>query len=246
MRDYGRVHCQFWSSDTMRDVSDDARLLALYLLTCPHGNMAGVFRLPLAYAAEDTGWVSERLSNGFKTLSDCGFISRCERTGWTWVRKHLDWNKPDNPNQWKAVRKLVDLIPDSVSFASEIKGIHGTVSEPLGNLTVTSTVTVTDREEEREKKPKSARKAKPQSTSIPEDFAISQRVAQWAQSKGYDRLADHLDSFKRKVAAKGYLYADWDAAFMEAIREDWAKLRQPQRGAMPQQHGGSRAAGRML
>lgn len=60
---------------------------------------------------------------------------------------------------------------------------------------------------------------------MPEDFGISERVRAWATDKGYDKLPEHLDAFKRKAAAKAYAYADWDAAFMEAIREDWAKLR---------------------
>lgn len=61
--------------------------------------------------------------------------------------------------------------------------------------------------------------------AIPPDFAISERVKAWASEKGLDRLDEHLDAFRRKCAAKGYTYADWDAAFMEAVREDWAKLR---------------------
>lgn len=62
-------------------------------------------------------------------------------------------------------------------------------------------------------------------TSIADDFAISDRVRAWAAQKGFDRLEEHLQAFGRKCKASGYAYADWDAAFMEAIREDWAKLR---------------------
>lgn len=69
-------------------------------------------------------------------------------------------------------------------------------------------------------------------TPIPEGFSVSERVSTWATEKGFDRLAEHLDSFKRKAVAKGYTYASWDDAFMEAIREDWAKLRG--RDAVPQ------------
>ena len=76
------------------------------------------------------------------------------------------------------------------------------------------------RPEPRGKPPKlSSRK-----TAIPADFAVSERVQRWASEHGHSRLAEHLDAFKRKVAAKGYRYVDWDAAFMEAIREDWARL----------------------
>lgn len=59
---------------------------------------------------------------------------------------------------------------------------------------------------------------------LPADFGISDRVKAWAAEKGHGRLELHLESFKAKCAAHGYTYADWDAAFMEAIRSDWAKL----------------------
>lgn len=62
-------------------------------------------------------------------------------------------------------------------------------------------------------------------TGLPADFVASERVKAWAAEKGYGQLPEHLEAFKRKATAKGYAYVDWDAAFMEAIREDWAKLR---------------------
>lgn len=68
------------------------------------------------------------------------------------------------------------------------------------------------------------RKRAPSKTSLPHDFAISDRVRSWAADKGHDRLEQHLESFRGKATAKGYAYADWDAAFMEAIRENWARL----------------------
>ena len=60
---------------------------------------------------------------------------------------------------------------------------------------------------------------------MPADFCVSERVTDWAKGKGFEQLEEHLESFKRKCSANGYKYLDWDSAFMEAIREDWAKLR---------------------
>lgn len=75
---------------------------------------------------------------------------------------------------------------------------------------------------------------KPIKTLMPDDFGVSERVKSWAAEKGHGRLAEHLESFRSKCAAKGYAYVDWDEAFMNAIRDDWAKLR-----GQPQQfHGG--------
>jgi hypothetical protein len=92
---------------------------------------------------------------------------------------------------------------------------------------------VTREEKRREEKnsdsaPAERSKKRVAKSTIPADFGISDRVRQWAREKGFGNLDQHLDSFKRKAAAKGYEYVDWDAAFMEAIREDWAKLRQGQ------------------
>ncbi|MFC5524030.1 hypothetical protein [Polaromonas jejuensis] len=70
-----------------------------------------------------------------------------------------------------------------------------------------------------------SRKAKGVKTGMPAEFGVSDRVKAWAKEKGFDRLDEHLDAFKRKVAAKGYTNVSWDDAFMEAVREDWAKLR---------------------
>lgn len=136
MRDYGKIHTSFWSSETLSGLDTDARLLAVYILTSPHTNASGAFRLPDAYACEDLGWTPERLRNGFKTLSDASFARRCEATKWVWVCKFHEWNRPDNPNIKKAIAKLVESIPASVEFKNEVAAawcVSETVSKPLGN-----------------------------------------------------------------------------------------------------------------
>ena len=60
---------------------------------------------------------------------------------------------------------------------------------------------------------------------LPPDFEISDRVKEWALQEKYTDLDEHMKAFKLKCAAKGYEYADWDAAFMEAVRKDWAGIR---------------------
>ena len=57
------------------------------------------------------------------------------------------------------------------------------------------------------------------------DFCVSERVKVWAKEKGFDRLDAHLESFVGKCKAKAYAYVDWDEALMNAIRDDWAKVR---------------------
>lgn len=68
---------------------------------------------------------------------------------------------------------------------------------------------------------------------MPDDFGVSERVRKWAEGKGYDNLEAHFESFTRKAKANGYAYADWDEALMNAISDDWAKLRVRPAGEQP-------------
>jgi hypothetical protein len=70
-----------------------------------------------------------------------------------------------------------------------------------------------------------ARASRARKTPMPTDFAVSERVRAWAEGKGFDQLERHLEAFQRKCAMNGYVYANWDSAFMEAIDKDWAEIR---------------------
>lgn len=72
-----------------------------------------------------------------------------------------------------------------------------------------------------------------QKAPLPPDFVVSEKVKAWAAENGFGMLDEHLDAFKRKCAAHGYVYKDYDSAFMEAVREDWAKLRKVNGQAQP-------------
>ncbi|WP_064746789.1 hypothetical protein [Lysobacter antibioticus] len=116
---YGKVYAKFWESEDMRALSDDGRMLALYLLTCKHRTIAGCFRLPDGYASEDLQWGFERVSKGFCELSEKGFATRCDVTNWVWIRRYLEQNPLENPNQRKAAAKLVLTIPSRCTWGAE-------------------------------------------------------------------------------------------------------------------------------
>ena len=80
------------------------------------------------------------------------------------------------------------------------------------------------KQRQQEKELRVPRATSPKKTAIPDDFEVSERVLQWAGSKGHARLPDRLEHFRSACKAKGYTYADWDEAFMAAIRDDWAKF----------------------
>lgn len=205
MREYGRVYSTFWSSADVQSMSDDARTLALYLLTCSHGTIVGACRLPDGYVCEDLRWKPERVAKGFAELFRKGFANRCETTKWAWICKFLDWNQPDNPNQWKAARKIVAQIPDQCSWKPSFLAIFaraagdpppentngsGTVSEPFRNQDLDL-----DLEQELRDGAETGTKANKKQTEAPDDV---QRVFEhWKQTHPHPRAK--LDTKRRKL-----------------------------------------------
>ena len=59
MRIYGAVQVCFWANAETQYLSDQGKLLAIYLLTGPHSNMIGCFRLPDGYITEDLRWPNQ-------------------------------------------------------------------------------------------------------------------------------------------------------------------------------------------
>ena len=125
MRDYGKVHSKFWSSPTTSPLSDAAKLLDIYLMTSDHTTIAGAFRLPDGYASEDLQWPVEKLHATLHELSGKGFVNRCETTKWVWIKKHLDWNPLENPNQRKSAAKVASQIPDECGWKREFMRVCG-------------------------------------------------------------------------------------------------------------------------
>jgi hypothetical protein len=158
MRDYGKVHTSFWTSATTRGMTENARTLALYLITSPHSTIAGVFRLPDGYVCEDLQWPASTVSEGFAELLSKGFANRCGTTKWVWVCKHLEWNPPENPNQRKSALKIALSVPDECSWKPAFMRVCGPllgaeeVTSPNPSATVAEPFLNQEQEQEQEQK----------------------------------------------------------------------------------------------
>lgn len=206
MRDYGKVHSSFWSSDTIRSMSEDGRTLAIYLLTSPHSTIAGAFRLPDGYACEDLQWDAQRVAKGFGELFDKGFANRCETTQWVWVIKHLDWNPPENPNQRKAVSKIARTIPDNCAWKLGFMRVCG--EAPASELTKASNPSQTLSEpflNQKQKQEQEQKKEQPSCAS--------------ADARGRPKLATTSEGFERFWSAYPRKVSKGRA------QKAWAKLR---------------------
>lgn len=107
---YSKIESRFWQDEKIRTLSTEAKLIFLYLLSCPHRNMLGLFYLPIAYVSHDLGMPFETLSKGFQELLDKGLISLDNDNHMVFIRHFLRYNPLENKNQVKgAINKLKEL-----------------------------------------------------------------------------------------------------------------------------------------
>lgn len=215
MRDYGKVYASFWSSATIRGLSDDGRMLALYLMTSPHTTIIGAFRLPDGYVCEDLQWSPERVTKGFAELFSNGFANRCETTKWVWIRKHLDWNPPDNPNQRKSCVKLAGTIPDECGWKLEFMRVSGRLIgiEPPENPNPSPTVSepfVNQKQEQEQEQKKNTSSAR---ADVPAGFARF-----WSAWPKSDRKVAKAACAKRWRSRGLEVQAEAIVAHVEAMR----------------------------
>ena len=108
---YIRIATKFWQDEKARRLSDDAKLLYLYVLTSPHSNMAGYYVLPKPYVAYDLQWLPERLDKAFAELLRTGLIKYCKQSDVVLIPNFLKYNPMQNQNQAKGAARRVAELP---------------------------------------------------------------------------------------------------------------------------------------
>lgn len=124
MRDYGKVSPQFWIGETGKQLRGDAnaQLLALYLMTCPHSTMTGVFHCPILYMAHETGMGIEGATKALARLSEVGFCEYDEASETVFVVRMAAYQigeslKPTD-NRVAGLRKEVERMPETRARSS--------------------------------------------------------------------------------------------------------------------------------
>lgn len=218
-------------------MSDNGKLLALYLMTCSHSTIAGVFRLPDGYVSEDLNWDVSTVSEGFAELFAKGFANRCETTKWVWVRKHLEWNKPENPNQRKSAAKIALSVPETCDWkpafmrdCAEVLAIEWDQPEnPSETLSEGFHNQKQEQKQEQKNPSGSAAPAKPSrkpagSKRVPADFLVTPDMEAWVSTDA------PLIDWRRETDK----FKDWE---FKTPRTDWAAtwrtwMRKAQEGAV--------------
>lgn len=118
MRDYASISPQFWIGKTGKSLRGDlhAQVLAMYLMTCPHSNMIGVFHCPILYMAHETGMGLEGASKGLESLINAGFCEYDEDSEMVFVVRMAAFQVGERlkrtDNKVQGIRKAYENIAE--------------------------------------------------------------------------------------------------------------------------------------
>lgn len=215
-----------------RDMTDRAfalilkpatRKLTLLVLADCHNHLSGRCNPSIKYLAEHTGLNRKSVIESLADLESRGLISV--------VRGHSNYYKLHLGQEPKVSTEIgtnpeINLGPENGTCLVPKTGLtwsrkrdtnrERTGKEPFMPEPAAKTKTKTKTETQSKKRSKK--------TPMPEGFGISERVRDWATKNNHRNLDTHHENFVLAARSRGYEYADWDAAFQNAIRNNWAKV----------------------
>jgi len=88
MHEYKKVFPSHWTDAAAyaaRKAGTVAQTVRLYVMTAPHSNSLGIYRLPPAYAAADLGMQPKDFEGALKLLEDAGYLRFDRESDVVWI-----------------------------------------------------------------------------------------------------------------------------------------------------------------
>jgi hypothetical protein len=234
---YQTVLTSIWKDEKFTHFDADTKLMWLYLLTCPHSNMLGLFYLPKAYIASDLGRGIEGVSIPLGILVENGLIEYDEDSQMILLVNNLKHRRIDNKNMAIGAAKVLDELPETILFKrfSEIvekisgdfhkglqRGFKG-VSIPLG-IPLRNKIACSSKPLACSSKPLaeavSRSRKKPLSENTPDDENFNQF---WEQYPRHEKKKNAFEAFKRINPQNGTFEKIMESLSLQKMSEQWTK-----------------------
>lgn len=111
MANYYRVSPKFWLFARRRGWTDAQTSLGLYLLTCEHRNLEGLYRLPKPYVAADLVWTAKKVEENIAVVLESGFAIYDDDAEMILIPKALKHQAPSTEKQVIGAVAQLERIP---------------------------------------------------------------------------------------------------------------------------------------
>lgn len=114
MARYRKIDVRMWNDRKFRELSDNAKLVFILLLTHPDPDTTqiGTIRTRVSNLADELGWQRDAMSHAIQEVTLNGMIDADEKAGLMVINNFLKYNAPSSPNAFKSWRELIDLMPE--------------------------------------------------------------------------------------------------------------------------------------
>jgi len=112
MARYRKIDPRVWNDRKFRGMSDDAKLVFLFILTHPSMTALGAMRATMAGLASELGWETKDFGEAFREASSKGMLEADEEASFVGAPNFVKYNAPESPNVITAWRECLSLIPE--------------------------------------------------------------------------------------------------------------------------------------
>jgi hypothetical protein len=125
MARYRKVDPRIWNDAKFRTLSDDGKLIFLFLLTHPQMTSLGAMRGTINGLAAEIGWDQKRFAKGFQEALSKAMAKHDPEASFLWLPKFLKYNGPESPNVLKAWAGALDLLPECPLLNELLEHVKG-------------------------------------------------------------------------------------------------------------------------
>jgi hypothetical protein len=127
---YGKIESRIWNDEKFIKLTPMQQRLFLYCLTCPHGNLIGLYVLKKEYIIGDLKSFGKDLDKDLLKLCESALLSYDFDHSVIFIKNYLKHNPVTNPNQKKAARSILMELPKSY-LIREFLVLHKELGEGL-------------------------------------------------------------------------------------------------------------------
>jgi hypothetical protein len=248
MRDYGVVSPKFWIGETGKALRGNApaQVLALYLMTCPHANMIGVFHCPVLYMAHETGLGMDGASKALASLIEAEYCTYDEASETVFVHRMAAYQVAESlkledkrvkgiEREWSNIGsdklRAAFAAIYSVAFHLPVSPENRSPSEAPSKPHASQ-----EQEQEQEQEQRAPSAKSPTGTALPKDWKLPDDWKAWAEAERPDIdvivAADSFRDFWIAKPGKDGRKADWQATWRNWVRNQRTTSRRPQNSAV--------------